>query len=189
MCLPGRRPSRNSTRRRFAGVERLTFRNVSTVREIACREFSRIEAVIKGILPDSEIEHVGSTSLPHGITKGDLDIQVSVGAPMFDTAKAALAHEFVLDPDNVWGDGAASFKIEDAAIPIGVHLTEIGGPFDLQWRFRELLKARPELLWEYDDIKRRFEGGRMIDYRNAKAEFFGRIRHLIGPRTDELVAR
>ncbi len=170
-------------------MERLTFRNVSTVREIACREFSRIEAVIKRTLPDTQIEHVGSTALPHGVTKGDLDIQVRIDAPRFDAAKAALAHEFALDPDNVWGDGAVSFKIEDAEIPTGVHLTVVGGPFDLQWRFRELLKARPDLLSEYDDIKRRFEGGRVIDYRNAKAKFFGRIRHLIGARTDDLVAR
>ena len=160
-------------------MERLTFRNVSVVREIARREFSRIEAVIKGILPYSEIEHVGSTALPRGITKGDLDIQVRVGSPMFETARIALAREFVVDPDNVWGDGATSFKIDGADIPIGVHLTEIGGTFDFQWKFRDLLRNRPDLVAEYDDVKRRFEGERMADYRNAKAEFFNRIRHLI----------
>lgn len=154
------------------------------MRGIACREFSRIEAIIKRVLPESEIEHVGSTALAHGITKGDLDIQVRVGAPKFDAAKAELAREFALDPDNVWGDGAASFKVENAEIPTGIHLTETGGAFDFQWKFRELLKKRPELVSEYDDIKRRFEGGRLIDYRNAKANFFGRIRHLID---DDLV--
>ena len=108
-------------------MERVTFRDVAAVREIADREFSRIGAAIKSLLPDACIEHVGGTALPHGITKGDLDIQVRVGADAFEAASAALAGAFAPDPENAWGDGAASFRFDDADIPTGIHLTEIGG--------------------------------------------------------------
>ena len=180
MCRLG---ARRSHRQCYGqNVRGLTFRDVSAVRDIACREFSRIEAIIKGLLPDSGVEHVGSTALPQGITKGDLDIQVRVGSQMFEAARAVLGLEFVPDPDNVWGDGATSFKIDGADIPIAIHLTEIGGEFDFQWKYRDLLRNRPDLVLEYDDIKRCFEGKRMSDYRKAKAEFFDRIRHLVRAR-------
>ena len=76
---------------------------------------------------------------------------------MFEAARAVLGLEFVPDPDNVWGDGATSFKIDGADIPIAIHLTEIGGEFDFQWKYRDLLRNRPDLVLEYDDIKRCFE--------------------------------
>jgi len=161
-------------------MDRVAFRDVSAVRETADREFSRIEAVINSLLPDACIEHVGGTALPRGITKGDLDIQVRVCPDVFQAARAALDRTFAPDPDNVWGDGAASFKVEDADIPTGIHLTEIGGAFDFQWRYRDLLISRPDLACEYDGIKRRFEGKAMVDYRNAKAAFFERMGRLIG---------
>ena len=169
-------------------MERVAFRDVAAVREIADREFSRIEAIIKALLPHACIEHVGGTALPHGVTKGDLDIQVRVGADVFRAARATLGRAFTPDPDNIWGDGAASFRIDDADIPTGVHLTEIGGAFDFQWKYRDLLISRPDLVCEYDAIKRRFEGKSMIDYRNAKAAFFDRIGRLIGAQTDDSVA-
>ena len=69
-------------------------RDVSAIRDTADREFSRIEAVINSLLPDACIEHVGGTALPHGITKGDLDIQVRVRADVFQAAKGVLGQAF-----------------------------------------------------------------------------------------------
>ena len=183
MCRLG---ARRSHRQCYGqNVKGLTFRDVSAVRDIACREFSRIEAIIKELLPDSGVEHVGSTALPQGITKGDLDIQVRVGSQMFEAARAVIGLEFVPDPDNVRGDGETSFKIDGADIPIAIHLTEIAGEFEFQWKYRDLLRNRPDLVLEYDDIKRCFAGKRMSDYRKAKAEFFDRIRHL-SPRASQI---
>ena len=142
-----------------------------------------MQAIIKALVPDACIEHVGGTALPHGITKGDLDIQVRVGADAFRAASAALGRALAPDPDNAWGDGAASFRIDDADIPTGIHLTEIGGAFDFQWKYQDLLISRPDLVREYDGIKRRFEGKPMVDYRAAKAEFFGRIARLVRRQT------
>lgn len=169
-------------------MEIVTFTDVSAVRQIADREFSRIEATITALLPHARIEHVGGTALPRGITKGDLDIQVRVAAGDFDAARAALGRAFAPDPDNVWGDGAASFRLDDADIPTAVHLTEIGGAFDFQWKYRDVLIGRPDLACEYDGIKRRFDGKPMADYRNAKAAFFDRIRHLVHPSADDSAA-
>ena len=170
-------------------MDRVAFRDVSSVRETADRELSRLSDIIHALLPDARIEHVGGTALPHGITKGDLDIQVRVRADVFQAARAALGRAFAPDPDNIWGTGAASFRIDDADIPVGIHLTEIGGAFDLQWKYRDLLISRPDLACEYDGIKRRFEGKAMADYRNAKAAFFERIRRLIGNPPDDSARR
>ncbi len=41
-------------------------------------------------LPFADIQHVGSTTIPNSLTKGDLDIQVRVPFEQFPTAVQAL---------------------------------------------------------------------------------------------------
>jgi GrpB-like predicted nucleotidyltransferase (UPF0157 family) len=159
-------------------MERVAFKEVSLVRQAAEREFRRCSSIIKRLIPKAAVEHVGSTALPSGLTKGDLDIQVRVAPGDFGAARSKLESAFPLDPENVWGEGAASFKIEDAELPIGIHLTVIDGEFDTQWKYRETLAGRPDLVEEYDDLKRRFDGKSMTAYRKAKGEFFSGLRKL-----------
>ena len=58
---------------------------------------------------------------------------------------------------------------------LGVHLTVIDGSADTQWRFRDLLIASAAPRREYDELKRRFDGGSMSQYREAKAVFVDRV--------------
>jgi uncharacterized protein len=42
------------------------------------------------MVPEAEIEHIGATSVPGALTKGDVDLLVSVPAERFGAAVAAL---------------------------------------------------------------------------------------------------
>ena len=79
-------------------------------------------------------------------------------------------------------DGGRSFKDDATDPPIGIHVTIVGGPSDIQHAQRDLLRARPDLRAEYDAIKRAFHGGDMAAYREAKDPFFTRLRTIVGYR-------
>ncbi len=136
--------------------------------------FAQVESQLRAVLPRAVIVHVGGTSLPDGLTRGDLDIQVRVRSEDFEDACHAVS---ALYEDNAGGftDQGHSFKSDASDPPLGVHVTVIDGPSDIQHRQRDLLRARPDLRAAYDALKRRFDGGEMSAYREAKARFFDRL--------------
>jgi GrpB-like predicted nucleotidyltransferase (UPF0157 family) len=156
-------------------TERVFFSDVATHRAKAERLFASVERRLRELVPSAIIEHVGSTSLPDGLTKGDLDVQVRIDAGAYDAACAALAAIYEPNPGG-FTDGGRSFKDDATDPPLGVHVTIIDGPSDIQHRQRDLLRARPDLRAEYDAIKRAFHGGDMDAYREAKDPFFARLR-------------
>lgn len=167
--------------------ERVFFGDVATHRAKAELLFADVARRLRALVPDAIIEHVGSTSLPDGLTKGDLDVQVRVVASAYDAACSALAAIYEPNPGG-FTEGGRSFKDDGADPPLGVHVTIIDGPSDIQHRQRDLLRARPELRAEYDAIKRTFDGGDMTAYREAKDPFFARLRDLVTYRRDPNVA-
>src|SRR5258708_1816260 len=60
--------------------ERVFFAEVGQVKARADALFAKVDARVRSLLPSALVEHVGSTSLPDGLTKGDLDVQVRVRA-------------------------------------------------------------------------------------------------------------
>jgi GrpB-like predicted nucleotidyltransferase (UPF0157 family) len=151
--------------------KRVFFAEVASCKAKADLLFASIEAQVASLLPRAQVEHVGSTSLPDGLTKGDLDVQVRVQAGDFEEACRALVRIYEANPGGFTDDGR-SYKDDATDPPLGVHVTVIDGPSDLQFRQRDLLRARPELRAEYDSLKRRFHGGNMDEYREAKDRFW-----------------
>ena len=157
--------------------ERVYFVEVTTCREQAELLFREVEARVRALLPGASVEHVGSTSLPDGVTKGDLDVQVRVAPRDFDSACDTLGKLYEPNPGG-FTDAGRSFKDDSTDPPLGLHVTIIDGPSDIQHRQRDLLRARPDLRREYDAVKRRFHGGEMAAYREEKDGFFTRIEGL-----------
>ena len=54
------------------------FVDEAKVRETVLRVFDELRNGVAALLPDAEIERIGSTSTPGALTKGDLDICVLV---------------------------------------------------------------------------------------------------------------
>lgn len=158
-------------------TERVCFVDVATCRGQADILFLRLEAHLRALMPRATIEHVGSTSLPDGLTKGDLDVQVRVGADDFDRACEILEELYEPNPGG-FTEAGRSFKDDSTDPPLGLHVTIIDGPSDIQHRQRDLLRMHPDLRREYDEVKRQFHGGEMTAYREAKDAFFTRIEPL-----------
>jgi GrpB-like predicted nucleotidyltransferase (UPF0157 family) len=151
--------------------EPVFFADVIAFKAKADALFASVAARLQSLLPSALVEHVGSTSLPDGLTKGDLDVQVRVRAAYFDEARIALASIYEENPGG-FTDGGRSYKDDATDPPIGLHLTVIDGPSDIQFRQRDILRARADLRAEYDSLKRRFHGRDMDAYRDAKHAFW-----------------
>ncbi len=153
----------------------MRFVPVEEIQETADTEFERYRELLLELLPGANVQHVGSTAVPGSITKGDLDIQVSVSGGDFENAKAVLRSRFNPRHENtIWTDGFASFEDHaNPAIPVGIQLTVVGSAYDDFANVRDVLRSNRELLERYNALKRRFEGKSEAEYKKAKRELFG----------------
>ncbi len=125
------------------------------------------------LVPTAEVEHIGATSVPGLLTKGDLDLQVSVSPQEFDLAVILLQTEYSDHQLENWTESFASFKVErDSDIPVGVQLVIQGSESDIFVKSRELLLAQAERVEELNRLKQCHSGGDMDTYIKSKGEFF-----------------
>lgn len=130
---------------------------------------------IKKLLPEADVQHVGSTAVPDSITKGDLDIQVRVFSKQFHTAVQELSSLYDINEGSIKTDTFRAFKDDATIPPLGVQLTVIDSEFDFFWKFRDVLMLNNRYQNEYDELKRKYEGKEMDEYREAKNVFFRKI--------------
>jgi GrpB-like predicted nucleotidyltransferase (UPF0157 family) len=151
--------------------ERIHFVNEAEIRARVTAAFEAHQRRILAWCPRVEVEHVGSTAVPGSLTKGDLDIQVRVSAEQFAETDAALGRHYARNVESTHSATFSSFKDDGADPPLGIQLTAIGGPEDFFVRIREFLIANEESNERYNELKRRFEGATMAEYRAAKSAF------------------
>lgn len=146
--------------------------DVETARAEGERLFERISSELRALLPSSaDIRHIGATAVAGCLTKGDLDIVVRVGADDFIVADAALAARFARNLGSKRTASFSSFEDAETSPHLGVQLTVAGGEDDDFHLFVEALKRDPELVAQYNALKRQFDGQPMDVYRAAKGAF------------------
>lgn len=128
---------------------------------------------ILALLPGAEAEEMGATAIPGALTKGDLDLLVRVSEDEFPGAREALGRRYAVHQLENWSSTLASFKEEYSGTPhVGVQLVVAGSEDDRMLRgTRDALRARPELLESYNELKRASEGADPEEYWRAKTAF------------------
>jgi GrpB-like predicted nucleotidyltransferase (UPF0157 family) len=135
-----------------------------------------VESSLRELLPDCQIEHIGATSLPDGVTKGDVDINIQVPATTYaSTVETLRRHYDVAQPGN-WSETFASFSDPSRALPVGLQVTAIGSPDDFLVPLRDLMRADTDLRHEYERCKREAASLGPDGYWAAKDEFLSRVR-------------
>ncbi|OAB25544.1 hypothetical protein PMSD_27720 [Paenibacillus macquariensis subsp. defensor] len=134
--------------------------------------FIEQKAIIETLIPKADVQHVGSTSVPNSLTKGDLDIQVRVKPEDYLYAVDTLSQLYSVNNGSISSDSFKAFKDDITEPPLGVQLTVIDTEFDFFWKFRDVLLTNDHYRAEYDDLKRNYDGKDMDDYREAKNTFF-----------------
>jgi GrpB-like predicted nucleotidyltransferase (UPF0157 family) len=147
-----------------------------TARASAARLFESVRARIRPLLPrDAEIRHIGATAIPGCLTKGDLDIVVRVAKRDFAAAEAALACHFARNAGSGRTDDFAAFAVAASTPHLGIQLTARGGALDGFHVFADALRADPDLVRRYNDLKRAHHGAPMDVYRAAKDAFIAQV--------------
>jgi GrpB-like predicted nucleotidyltransferase (UPF0157 family) len=152
-------------------------------REAADRLFSETVQSLRPHLPASaEIHHVGATSVPGCLTKGDLDVVVRVAASDFAAADRVLGSRYARNAGSIRTEIFSAFESPDSVPPLGIQLTAKGGEYDVFHVFVARLLEDPKLVERYNALKRRFEGQPMEAYRTAKSAF---IREILAADNEE----
>lgn len=134
--------------------------------------FDAVRRDLVPVLPlSAEMLHVGATSVPGCLTKGDLDIVVRVDPADFAAADACLAARFARNHGSARTEEFASFEDESYAPHLGIQLTVRDGAFDVFHLFADALRADPDLVKRYNDLKRAYRDQPMAAYRTAKDQF------------------
>jgi len=129
------------------------------------------------VAPGVEIEHIGATSMPDGLTKGDVDVNLRVDHDRFDQVVVALSARFDIAQPQNWTGTFASFSETRRGIPLGIQVTVTGSDDDFLVELRDRLRADPDLRHEYDEIKRENAGAGRDAYWRAKNDFLRRVRN------------
>jgi GrpB-like predicted nucleotidyltransferase (UPF0157 family) len=146
------------------------------VREAAQRLFATVSKLLAARLPPTaDVRHIGATAIPGCLTKGDLDIVVRIPADDFAEADAALASLFTRNEGSIRTETFSAFEDASSDPHLEVQLAAIDGPFDSFHQFAEALRRSPQLVEEYNALKRRHEGVAMDVYRAAKDDFVERV--------------
>jgi GrpB-like predicted nucleotidyltransferase (UPF0157 family)/GNAT superfamily N-acetyltransferase len=128
------------------------------------------------LVPGVVLEHIGATSMPDSITKGDVDVNLRVAPQRFDSVVAALAARFdVAQPQN-WSGTYASFSDTRRGLPLGIQVTVAGSDDDFLVELRDRMREDPDLRRRYDAVKRANAPAGHDAYWQAKNDFLRRVR-------------
>lgn len=147
------------------------FSDSPEVFEAAERLFSEVESRIRELLPHAEIEHIGCTAIRGSLTKGDLDVLVRVSSNDFRESDRALQSILTRNEGSDRTETFSAFKDSSTSPELGVQLVVAGTEFDTFSRWVEQLTSDRDLRAAYDDLKARYDGKDMTEYRDAKSEF------------------
>lgn len=136
--------------------------------------FKEHKELILKISPNSTIVHIGASSIPGALTIGDLDIHIQVSKEDFSETKDQLKQYYHVNHSDKWNDEFALFHRKDhPEIPMSIVVVVKGSKFDEHAQQTDLLRNNPDLLLQYNNLKKKFEGKSVSEYKKAKREFFG----------------
>lgn len=156
-------------------TEIVTFAPEKEFRDRAEKLFKKHFKLIKEILPEAEIYHVGSTAVQGSLTKGDVDLQVRVTQEDFSKAKESLMTLYCINTGSDQTSFFCAFEEDRDILPVGVQLTVIGSSVDHFVKVTQFFNQNPSYIKAYNALKLKFEGRDMQDYRNEKSLFIEEI--------------
>ncbi|UPR59168.1 GrpB family protein [Vibrio sp. ED004] len=145
--------------------------------QTACHEmFARYERDIKKLIPNARVEHVGASSIPSAVSKGDLDIFVGIESSELEYAVEQLTTLGFKEKLDTLRTPELCMLESTSSDDVALQLVANGSEFECFLTFRDKLRANPALVQQYNTLKISCEGWPQEEYREKKAHF---IEHVL----------
>ncbi|MEZ8803546.1 GrpB family protein [Vibrio splendidus] len=147
--------------------------------QAACNElFVRYERGIKKLIPNARVEHIGASSIPSAVSKGDLDIFVGIESSELEYAVEQLSTLGFNEKLDTLRTPELCMLESISGDDVALQVVANGSEFECFLRFRDKLRANPALVEQYNTLKMSCEGWSQEEYREKKADFIEHVLEL-----------
>ena len=134
--------------------------------------FAEVAGQVRLLLPLARIEHIGASSIPGAVSKGDLDICVVVHPGDHAPAVQALQTAGYAVKDGTLRTPELCMLVSPRSdLDTALQVVAAGSRFEFFMQFRDALRAQPVLVERYNQLKTEFASAGEDLYREEKARF------------------
>ena len=134
--------------------------------------FAEYKKQILSLLPDARVEHIGSSAIPRAYSKGDLDILVGVEEVDFERAIELLKKlNFKEKINTLRTNDLCMLEVNDSEKDIAFQIVTKDSLYLNFLTFRDILRASPSLVDQYNHLKISCIGFEEDEYRKVKTSF------------------
>jgi GrpB-like predicted nucleotidyltransferase (UPF0157 family) len=126
--------------------------------------FQSVRAEVRSIFPGARVEHIGSSAIPGALSKGDIDICVLVGERLMELG-------YVAKVDTLRTKQLCMLVAPRKDFDIALQVIEVASEFEFFILFRDMLRASPSLVEEYNSVKKAAAHLSDDAYREEKSRF------------------
>ncbi|CCN38650.1 conserved hypothetical protein [Vibrio nigripulchritudo SO65] len=155
--------------------EFMKFYQAETYQGICESLFLQYKPKIQERLPDAVIEHVGASSIPGTISKGDLDIFVGVEPQRLEKAVEILGSLGFQEKADTLRTSELCMLETTAKEDVAIQVVAKGSAFEFFLHFRDKLRSDVSLVKQYNELKVSCEGESQKVYRAKKSAFIERV--------------
>jgi len=137
--------------------------------------YRKYELQIAALLPDATIEHIGASSIPNAVSKGDLDILVGVSGNELEKAVTLLSSLGFNEKSNTLRTSELCMLESSSGEDVAFQVVANGSEFDFFIGFRDKLRESPQLVQQYNELKMSCTGWTHEKYRRKKSAFIERV--------------
>ena len=137
--------------------------------------YRKYELEIAALLPGASIEHIGASSIPNAVSKGDLDILVGVNGKELENAVKLLSTLGFNEKSDTLRTPELCMLENSSGEDVAFQVVANGSEFEFFVGFRDKLRKSPELVQRYNELKMSCTGWSQEEYRRKKSAFIERV--------------
>ncbi len=140
--------------------------------QASCEElFLQYGREIQNLLPNARIEHIGASSIPSAVSKGDLDIFIGVESFELEYAVQTLTTLGFQEKVDTLRTSELCMLESTSTDDVAFQVVANGSEFECFLAFRNELRANSALVQQYNELKMSCEGWPQDEYREKKSAF------------------
>ena len=138
--------------------------------------FNELHENLLSISPNLRVEHIGSSSIPGAVSKGDLDIFIGVTQEEFNrTIQLLESIGFYEKTDTLRTESLRMMVTDSYEEDVAVQLVANGSEHESFLEFRDKLRSNPDLVSRYNQLKLNCKGLPHDNYREVKSTFIATV--------------